>query len=137
MGRMLAIDFGLKRSGIAVTDPLRIIATPLVTIATDQLESWIDQYFNAESVDTLVIGKPTRLDQSPTHTTVPVQEFEKKMRVKYPDLKIVLVDERFTSKIAQQTMIMGGMKKKDRRNKSNVDKISAAIILQSYMSSLS
>lgn len=137
MGRMLAIDFGLKRSGIAVTDPLRIIATPLVTIATDQLESWIDQYFNAESVDTLVIGKPTRLDQSPTHTTVPVQEFEKKMRVKYPNLNIVLEDERFTSKIAQQTMIMGGMKKKDRRNKSNVDKISAAIILQSYMSSLS
>ncbi len=137
MGRILAIDYGLKRTGLAVSDPLKLIASPLETVLTKNLETWLEHYLMKESVDAIVIGKPSKPDKSPTHATGPVLEFEKKMRIKYPDLQIVMEDERFTSKMAQQTMIIGGMKKKDRRDKSNVDKISAAIILQSYMSKLS
>ena len=133
MGRIVAIDYGLKRTGLAVTDPLKIIGSPLVTIATNDLISWLIDYFNKEEVERIVIGLPVNLDMSDTHTTLPVKKCIDKIKQRFPDIPISTEDERFTSKIAQRTMIMGGMKKKDRRNKSNVDKISAAIILQSYM----
>ncbi len=133
MGRILAIDYGLKRTGLAVTDPLQIIASPLDTVMTEDLMTWIKNYVQSEDVEAIVVGKPTKLDQSATHTTVPVQKFIEALKTALPNMKIEEEDERFTSKMAQQTMITGGMKKKDRREKANVDKISAAIILQSYL----
>ena len=133
MGRILSIDYGLKRTGLAVTDPLKIIASPLDTVLTTDLLPWIKNYIRSEDVETIVVGKPSKLDQTPTHTTGPVQKFVEELRAALPELNIEQEDERFTSKIAQQTMIVGGMKKKDRRIKGNVDKISAAIILQSYL----
>lgn len=133
MGRILAIDFGLKRTGIAVTDPLKIIATPLETVPTDNLINWLKAYLAKEKVERLVVGMPVNLDQSDTHNTRPAKKFVEQLKHHFPGFPISLEDERFTSKIAQQTMVMGGMKKKDRREKSNVDKISASIILQSYM----
>ncbi len=133
MGRLIAIDYGLKRTGLAATDPMKIIASPLETIPTDTLIDWIKQYIQKEDVEGIVLGMPTRLDQSDTHTTVPVKDLHEKLQRLFPALTIWLEDERFTSKLAQRTMIAGGMKKKDRRNKANVDGISATIILQSFM----
>jgi putative Holliday junction resolvase len=133
MGRVLSIDYGLKRTGLAVTDPLKIIASPLDTVMTTDLLPWIKNYIRSEDVETIVVGKPSKLDQSPTDTTAHVQKFVEELRAALPDLNIDEEDERFTSKIARQAMITGGMKKKDRRQKANVDKISAAIILQSYL----
>lgn len=134
MGRILAIDYGLKRTGIAVTDPMKMIASPLETVSTSQLIDWLKGYFEKEKVERVVIGMPTNLDQSDTHTTVPVRKFIIQFEMQFPGVPISGVDERFTSKMAMQTMIMGGMKKKDRREKSNVDKISATLILQSFLS---
>jgi putative holliday junction resolvase len=134
MGRILAIDFGLKRTGLAVTDPLQIIASPLDTIPTDALIDWLKKYVTNEGVERIVIGMPVKHDLSDTHTTAPVRKFVEQLKLEIPSIPLSLEDERFTSKIALQTMISGGMKKKDRRDKSNVDKISAAIILQSYLS---
>ena len=133
MGRILAIDYGLKRTGLAVTDPLKIISSPLETVLTDRLIEWIKTYINSEDVERIVVGMPVNLDQSDTHTTIPVKKFIAQLKLHFPDLPLSLEDERFTSKIALQTMILGGMKKKDRRNKANVDKISATLILQSYL----
>lgn len=134
MGRILAIDYGLKRTGLAVTDPMKIIASPLETVPTDELISWITAYIKKEEVERIVIGLPVNLDMTDTHTTNPVKTFIVKLNRKFPQTPVSTEDERFTSKIAMQTMIMGGMKKKDRRKKANVDKISASLILQSYMS---
>ena len=133
MGRILAIDYGLKRTGLAVTDPLKIIASPLETVLTDRLIEWMKIYIKSEDVERIVVGMPVNLDQSDTHTTFPVKKFIAQLKQLFPDLPLSLEDERFTSKIAMQTMILGGMKKKDRRNKANVDKISASLILQSYL----
>jgi len=133
MGRVLAIDFGLKRTGLAVTDPLKIIASPLETIPSINLLDWLKVYFAKEEVEHIVIGLPVNLDLSATHATGPVKDIIEKIKRKFPHIPISTEDERFTSKIAHQAMVLGGMKKKDRRKKSNVDKISAAIILQSYM----
>jgi putative holliday junction resolvase len=134
MGRILAIDYGLKRTGLAVTDPLKIIASPLETISTDTLTAWLKNYIAKEDVERIVIGMPVKHDLSDTHTSDPVRKLIEHLRSEIPSIPLSLEDERFTSKIARQTIIMGGMKKKDRRDKSNVDKISAAIILQSYLS---
>lgn len=134
MGRILAIDYGLKRTGLAVTDPMKIIASPLETVLTDDLINWITVYLKKEEVERIVIGLPVNLNMSDTHTTNPVKKFIVKINQQFPHISVSTEDERFTSKIAQQTMILGGMKKKDRRIKGNVDKISASIILQSYMS---
>lgn len=134
MGRILAIDFGLKRTGLAVTDPLQIIASPLDTIPTDALIGWLKNYVTTEDVERIVIGMPVKHDMSDTHTTAPVRKFVEQLKAEMPSIPLSLEDERFTSKMARQTMILGGMKKKDRREKSNVDKISATIILQSYLS---
>lgn len=133
MGRIIAIDYGLKRTGLAVTDPLKIIASPLETIPTENLFSWLKDYFGKEQVERIVVGMPTNLDQSETHTTVPVKKLIESLKVQFPEIPISEIDERFTSKIAMQSMVLSGMKKKDRQKKENVDKISAAIILQSYL----
>ena len=133
MGRILAIDYGLKRTGLAVTDPLKIIASPLETVYTTSLINWLIDYIKKEEVEQIVIGLPVKLDMTDTHTTGPVKKIIEKIKQQFPHIPVFTEDERFTSKIAQQTMILGGMKKKNRRKKVNVDKISAAIILQSFM----
>ncbi len=134
MGRILAIDFGLKRTGLAVTDPLKIIASPLETVPTGRLLEWLKDYLQKEEVEAIVLGMPVNLDGTDTHTTAPVKKLMQHIKEKFPGIHIVFEDERFTSKMAMDAMISGGMKKKDRRRKGNVDKISASIILQSYLS---
>jgi putative Holliday junction resolvase len=133
MGRILAIDYGLKKTGLAVTDPLKIIASPLETIATPNLLAWLKQYVAREELERIVVGMPTDTNQSDTHTTGPVKKFVRQLYEQFPNIPVTMEDERFTSIMAKQAMISGGMKKKERRNKENVDKISAAIILQSFM----
>jgi putative Holliday junction resolvase len=133
MGRILAIDYGMKRTGLAVTDPLKIIATALDTVETQKLIERLSNYMAIESVERIVIGMPVKTDGSDTHATQPVLGFIEILKQKFPDLPISVEDERFTSKMAMQAMIQGGMKKSDRRDKTNVDKISAVIILQSFM----
>ena len=133
MGRILAIDYGLKRTGLAVTDPLRIIATALETVETRNLISYLQSYFQKEPVDQLVVGMPKKLDNTNTDMTIPVQQLVTLLEKQFPNHKVNLVDERFTSSIAKQAMVSGGMKKKDRRIKGNVDKISATLILQTYL----
>lgn len=133
MPRILAIDYGTKRCGIAATDPLQIIASAVATVDTKQLDTWLKNYLSAEEVSTLVVGKPMRLDGSETHSSKAVANFVTSLRKNFPNITIAEVDERFTSAIAQRTMIDMGMKKKDRRNKSNVDQISATLILQTYL----
>ena len=135
MGRILAIDYGTKRTGIAVTDPLRIIATALDTIETGALIDFLKKYFVAERVDEVVIGMPKQLNNQDSETAPAVRKFIEIFKNTFPEKPISLIDERFTSSMAQRVMIDGGMKKKDRQIKGNVDKISATIILQSYMES--
>ena len=135
MARILAIDYGTKRTGIAVTDPLRIIATALETVESDKLMNFLTTYFQKEPVDQLVVGMPKRLNNEDTDMTPLVRQLIEQLKKKFPDKRVALIDERFTSTIALQTMIAGGMKKKDRRVKGNVDKISATLILQSYLES--
>ncbi len=133
MGRILAIDFGLKRTGLAVTDPLRIIATALDTVETSKLIDYLKKYFVNEVVEKVIIGMPKRLNNTDSEIAPQVHGFVDKFKITFPEKLIQTVDERFTSSMAQQAMIEGGMKKKDRRVKGNVDKISAVLILQSYM----
>lgn len=135
MGRILAIDYGKKRTGLAVTDPLRIIATPLDTVLTTDLKSYLAAYVKKESVDEFVVGMPKTLKNEDSETAPLVRLFVEELRKLYPEKKIHLADERFTSSMARQAMIDGGMKKKDRQVKGNVDKISATIILQSFLGS--
>lgn len=135
MGRILAVDFGLKRTGLAVTDPLQIIATALQTLPTGEVISYLKQYIPKENVQEIVIGMPKRMDNSDSEIVPMVKQFIDKLGKAFPGLAIINVDERFTSKIAQRAMIDGGMKKKDRTVKGNVDKISATLILQSYLES--
>ena len=133
MGRILAIDYGLKRTGIAVTDPLQIIATALETVETSALTSFLKKYFQKEPVDEVVIGMPKKLNNEDSDTASEIRTFIERFKKNFPSLKILEVDERFTSSMAQQAMLTGGMKKKDRQVKGNVDKISATLILQSYL----
>jgi putative holliday junction resolvase len=133
MGRILAIDFGTKRTGLAVTDPLRIIATALETVETANLLDFFRKYFQKEVVDEVVIGLPKRLDNTDSETAPAVRKFIELFSKTFPDKPIHTIDERFTSSIAQRAMIDGGMKKKDRQVKGNVDKISAVLILQNYI----
>ena len=134
MGRILAIDLGSKRTGLAVTDPLAMLANPLETIPTHKLLDYLKLYLEKEAVSAIVIGFPKSMNGSATQMTQPVLALEKKLKRLYPEQLIVLVDERFTSKMAMQTMIEMGSSKKDRREKAgNLDKISAAIILQTYL----
>ncbi len=135
MGRLIALDFGKVRTGIAVSDDLQIIASGLTTIPSTELFTFLEDYLNTHQVDAIVLGEPKRLDGSATHNTAPVQKVKQKLAAKFPNTPIELVDERFTSKMAFQTMIDSGLKKKKRQNKALVDEISATIILQSYMAS--
>ncbi|AZQ62343.1 Holliday junction resolvase RuvX [Flammeovirga pectinis] len=133
MGRILAIDFGTKRTGFAVTDPLKIIASSLDTAQTNVAMQFVKDYVAKEDVERFVIGLPVGLDGLETDNTKPTKSFAKKLEKNFPSIPLTFIDERFTSKMAEASMIAGGMKKKDRRVKGNVDKISAAIILQSYL----
>lgn len=133
MGRLLAIDYGRKRTGLAVTDPLRIIATPLETVPSHQLLEYLKKYCASEPVDAFVIGMPKTLKNEDSEIAPQVRQFIIKLREAFPEKPVHEADERFTSSMAQQAMLAGGMKKKDRQDKSNVDKISATIILQSFM----
>ncbi len=133
MGRVLAIDYGLKRTGIAVTDPLRIIATPLLTVPTHDLLKFLKDYSQKEPVDEFVIGMPKTLANQDSSIAPAVRKFITVLTTTFPDKPVHEVDERFTSSIAQRAMIEGGMKKKDRQIKGTADKISATLILQSYL----
>lgn len=135
MSRILAIDLGLKRTGLAVTDPLKIIATALETVETSSLVSYLQKYFAKEPVERIVLGLPRRLNTQDTEMTPHVRKLEVQLKDLFPGIPVSLVDERFTSSIARQAMITGGMKKKNRRVKGNVDKISAVLILQSWLES--
>ncbi|WP_370090184.1 Holliday junction resolvase RuvX [Ekhidna sp.] len=137
MPRILAIDYGAKRTGLAVTDPLGIIASALDVVPSHTLEAFLKDYFEKEDVSRVIIGMPRNTDGSPTNATPLVQAFINRFKKVFPSMELILHDERFTSKMALDAMIAGGMKKKDRRNKGNVDKISATIILQSYLESIS
>ena len=137
MGRILAIDYGKRRTGLAVTDMLRITANPLLTIDTSGLLAWLVDYTRREQVDTIVIGYPRQMNGSESEILPAIRACEQQIRSKLPDIPVVEFDERFTSVLAHQAMIAGGMKKKDRQNKMQVDKLAACIILESYLDSLS
>ena len=137
MGRIIAIDYGLKRTGLAVTDPEKIIASPLDVVPSATCIDFLKNYFSKEDVEAIVLGLPVDLRSQETHATGPVKIFATELSKVFPEIPIHMVDERFTSKMALATMIMSGAKKKDRRNKGNLDKISAAIILQSYLEQIS
>jgi putative Holliday junction resolvase len=131
----MAIDYGTKRTGLAVTDPMRIIATALDTVETPKLLAYLKQYFVKEQVDEIIIGLPKQMNNTDSETAPFVRQMVSKINIAFPNLPVKYVDERFTSKIALRAMVDGGMKKKDRRDKQNVDKISATLILQTYMES--
>ena len=136
MGRIIAIDFGTKRTGLAVTDPLRIIANALETVETKQLENYLADYFSKNDVDVIVLGKPSQMNGQPTETMRYIEPLAGRLRHAYPDKQVVLYDERFTSVMAHRTILESGIGKMARRDKALVDRISATIILQSYMESL-
>ena len=133
MARLVGIDYGLKRVGLAVTDPLQIIATPLGTVPTDGIFTFLEDYFGKEKVEGVVIGLPADLLGRDTDGTAPVREFIERFGQKWPDMPILTADERYTSKMAARSMVEGGIRKKERQKKSNLDKISATIILQQYL----
>jgi putative holliday junction resolvase len=133
MGRILSIDYGGKRTGIAVTDPFKIIASGLCTVETPKLKAFLKDYFGREDVELVIIGMPVNWDDTATHATPLVQKFIKDFIKDFPAVPIKEVDERFTSKLATQAMLQMGLKKKQRRNKSLVDEIAATIMLQEYM----
>ncbi len=137
MPRILCIDYGLKRTGIAVTDPLKIISTGLTTVDSHELIAFLKRYFKQETVELIVIGEPKNLDDSDTHATPLVKKIIEKLEKEFPQIPIKKVDERYTSKMAKQAMLDMGMKKKDRRNKRTVDEIAATIMLQEYMGNIS
>lgn len=136
MSRVISIDYGGKRTGLAVTDPLRIIATGLCTVETPKLMAFLKTYFAKEEVARAIVGMPVNFDDSPTHATPMVQKFITEFRKNFPAIPIEEVDERFTSKMASKAMIEMGMKKKQRQNKGMVDEIAATMMLQEYMNRL-
>jgi len=135
MSRIVAVDFGIKKTGIAVTDELQLIASPLTTVKTELLLEFLINYTKDEKVGLILIGQPKKWDNSFSDIEVNIQEFIKVLMTKIPDIEIKRVDERFTSKLAFQSMIASGVGKKGRRNKEIVDQISATIILQDYLTS--
>lgn len=136
MGRIMAIDYGKVRTGLAVTDPVRIIATALTTIPTSTLLPYIKEYCAREEVDIFVVGEAKHMDNSPSESMQYIEPFVKQLAEIFPDKEIARVDERFTSKMAFQTMIDSGLKKKQRQNKGMIDQIAATLILQTYMNTL-
>lgn len=133
MGRIIALDYGKKRTGIAVTDPLKIIANGLVTIETEKLFDFLNDYVSKESVEKIIIGNPLNLDGSPTDITASVHHCIRRLKNNFPAVPIISVDERYSSKMASRAMVEMGMKKKDRREKANIDLIAATMMLQDYL----
>lgn len=136
MARILAIDYGSKRVGLAVTDPLQIIATALDTVPAHEAIAFLKKYIETEAVELFVVGEPKRLNNTPAQSAPLVHNFVKQLQKQFSHIPVAMHDERFTSKMAFQSMIDSGMKKSERRNKENIDKISAVIILQSYLESI-
>jgi putative Holliday junction resolvase len=136
LSRILSIDYGSKRTGLAVTDPNKIIATGLIGLHTKDLESFLTEYFKKEQVELVIIGHPTNWDDSDTHATPLVQAFINRFKKVFPDMPIEKVDERFTSKMAVQSMVQSGLKRTDRQNKKLVDEVAATIMLQEYLNSI-
>ena len=134
MSKIIAIDYGLKRSGIAYAEPPLYIAHPLQSMKTENLLLFLEDYLSINSINTIVIGEPKKLDGRTTHLSDSVKALKTRLVNKFTEIEITFYDERFTSKLAKQSMIIGGAKKKDRRKKENVDLISAVIILQDYLS---
>jgi putative Holliday junction resolvase len=137
MGRIMAIDYGRKRVGIAVTDELQLIANGLTTVPTHEIFAFLRSYLQKEVVDAFVVGEPRQMNNQPSESLQYIIPFVNRLKKEFPEIPVEMLDERFTSKMAFQTMIDGGLKKKDRQNKELVDTISAAIILQSYLSARS
>ncbi len=133
MGRIIAIDYGTKRVGLAVTDPLKIIATGLETVPASEIVNYLHTYIKKQEVEMILVGYPKQMSNEASEAVKFIDPFLEKLKKEFPAIPVELVDERFTSKIAQRAMIEGGMKKSDRRNKSIIDKISAVIMLQSYL----
>lgn len=133
MGRILSVDYGRKRTGLAVTDPLKIIPGGLATVSTHLLWSYLDEYLKKESVERLVVGRPMQTNGQPSENLQRVEVFVRQWQQKYPEIPVEWVDERFTSVLAHRTMLDAGLRKKARQDKALVDEISATIILQSYM----
>ncbi|MBZ9630585.1 Holliday junction resolvase RuvX [Salegentibacter sp. LM13S] len=133
MARIMALDFGTKRTGIAVSDELKMIASGLTTVKTPELLDFLDKYFKEENVELVLVGEPKQKDDSASESEVYIQEFLKVFIKKFPEMPLKRVDERFTSKMAFQSMIDSGLKKKKRRDKALIDEISATIILQTYL----
>jgi len=133
MARILCIDYGLKRTGVSVTDPLKIIASGLTALDTKDVLPFLKNYFQQEQVELILLGEPKNLDDTDTHATSLVNEFQKKLQKEFPSIPVEKIDERYTSKMAVRAMLEMGMKKKDRRNKKNVDEIAATIMLQEYL----
>ena len=135
MGRLLAIDYGRKRTGIAVSDSLQIIANGLTTVDTYQLFDFLKEYLSKEKVAAIIVGLPRQMNNEPSENMQRIEEFVRKFKQLHPQVPMEYFDERFSSKLAHRAMIDGGLKKKDRQNKALVDEISATIILQGYMES--
>lgn len=133
MGRIIGIDYGKKRIGLAVTDPLQIFASPLQTVTVQEFDTFINEYLKSEYIDEFVIGYPVQMNNKPSESVKYIDPFIRSMKKRFPGKPVHMVDERFTTKIALRTMIEGGVKKKERQEKSAVDKVSAAIILQSFL----
>ena len=133
MARVMAIDYGLKRTGIAVTDPLQIIATGLAMVESQKLFAFLRDYFSKEQVERLLVGEPKNLDDSDTHATPIVKKFVQQFKRHFPAIPVEMVDERYTSKMASQAMLDMGLKKKQRREKGLIDEISATILLQEWL----
>lgn len=136
MGRILALDYGRKRTGIAVTDELQLIASGLTTVATHELLTFLKEYLKKEKVVQFVVGEPRQMNNTPSESEAFIAPFLIKLKKEFPEVPMARQDERFTSKMAMQSMIDGGMKKKQRRNKALVDEISATLILQAYLNTM-
>jgi putative Holliday junction resolvase len=137
MGRIMAIDHGTKRVGIAVTDPSRIIATGLGTVHSKEVMAYLSAYFEKEPVDIVVVGEPKRLDNTATHGTAHADDFVKAFKKKFPHMRVDRYDERFTSLLAKRTLLEAGLKKEQRKNKELLDEVSAVLILQDYLEYIS
>lgn len=136
MGRFLALDYGKKRTGIAVTDELKLIASGLTTVATHELIPFLNNYLENETIERFIVGEPKQMDNTPSETEALIAPFLKQLSRKFPEIPIVRQDERFTSKMAFRSMIDSGLKKQQRRNKALVDEISATLILQDYLKTI-
>jgi putative holliday junction resolvase len=137
MGRILAIDYGKKRVGIAVTDELKIIASSLETVNTSEIIPFLKKYTAKENLETIVVGEPKQMDYTDSESAQIIEEFIKKLKTALPEIPVVRADERFTSKIASQVISKSGLKKKERQNKALIDSISATLILQTYLETVS